>query len=234
MAKPSNEHLNPISFRVPTFDLTSHDGLDAAHRYVVSGIVDLNQAIVQLKGQIDTNHESVTNTILSSGGGGISPAPPTIGTLGVVNDQLGAASYTTLQSDNGKKLIVGDSAPVTINLSNAVTVPWFVIIDNDSSAVANLTPVGGSVFGQSFISGGCFAIVAFDGANFWSGTAPIASPTRFGLVEPDNVSVVIDSGSGQLRTTGSNGTIVIPSNDLGADGFITVQEGLIINFLNAT
>jgi len=227
--------INPISFRVPTFDLTTHEGLDAAHRYVTSGVTDLNQAIAELKKQVDANHEKITSTVTSfSGGGGVTPTPPFIGTLGVVNDQLGVPVYTCLQSDNGKKIIVGDATPVTINLDPTVTVPWFTIIDNDSSAVANLTPISGSVFGQPFISGGDFAIVAFDGANFWSGTAPLASPTRFGLVEPDNVSIVIDSGSGQLRTTGSNGTIIIPSIDSGMAGFITVQEGLIINFANAT
>ena len=79
-------------------------------------------------------------------------------------------SYTTQQSDNGAKVVVGDASPITITLNNGVTTPWFTIIDNDSSAVASLIPAAGArIFGDSSIYANCFGIVYFDGANFWSG-----------------------------------------------------------------
>jgi hypothetical protein len=218
---------NPINVRLPQFDLTTEDGRQAAHRYVASGIVDLNQAIAALNSKVNvikpTNTTIIQSTAGAGGGGG------GIAGLGGVNDQLGVTSYTTQQSDNGAKIIVGDSSPVTVNLSAAVTTPWFTIIDNDSSSVATLA---GTVEGARSIYPGGFAVVFFDGATFWSGCTPIATDSSLGVVQPDNAT--IGAANGIIFTIGATGTIHIPSVDSGMAGSISVVKGLITAFTNPT
>ena len=105
--------------------------------------------------------------------------------LGTVNDQLGAPSYTTQQSDNGAKIVVGDSGAVAVTLNNTVQAPWFTIIDNDSSAVATLMPDSGALlYGAQSIPSDGFGIVFFDGTNFWGGASGSAAalPLTIGFV----------------------------------------------------
>lgn len=193
--------LNPISFRFP-FDIQgkAHDDVVSAIRYCFSGLVDINQAIPQLKQQIDakmtTSQAASPGSSSHSGGGG--GGGSTISGLGAVNDQLGVTSYQTQQSDNGAKIIVGDSSAVAVTLDNTVTIPWFTIIDNDSSSVASLSPAAGaSLFGPAEIQPGGFGIVYFDGTNFWCGTAgtPIATDSSLGTVQPDGVTIGVNSGA---------------------------------------
>lgn len=184
---------NPINVHLPQFDLETPDGRQAGHRYLASGIVDLNQAIAALNLRTKSQAPSITQTIIQTGGGGGGGGG--ISGLGGVNDQIGVTSYTTQQSDNGAKIIVGDASPITITLSSAVTTPWFTIIDNDSSSIASLTPgTPASLIGEQEIDPGCFAIIFYDGANFWSGATKIATDSTLGYVQPDNVTIGIDSG----------------------------------------
>ena len=119
--------------------------------------------------------------------------------LGQVNNQLGVASYTALQGDSGGKIIVGDSSAVTIQLDSSLSAPWFTIIDNDSSTIASLVTVSGSaIYGDSLIYANCSGLVYFDGTNFWSGSTPIATDSSLGIVQPDNVTINVDS-SGTLH-----------------------------------
>ncbi|HWF62945.1 MAG TPA: hypothetical protein VN666_21915 [Nitrospira sp.] len=224
--------LNPINVRLPAFDLESPEGRVAAHRYVASGVVDLNQAIAALKSQLEAKKTTVTSTSSSSSGGGGGSTPPIISSLGVVNDQLGVTAYTTQQADNGAKIIVGDASPVIVSLDNTVLIPWFTIIDNDSSSMVSLAPVGGSVFGENTIPPGGFGIVYFDGANFWCGATKLATNSSYGYVQPDNQTITVDSGSGLLRTAGATGTIHLgPFLDSSStDLFVT--DGIITNWVH--
>lgn len=177
----ANPPLNPISFRLPAFDLTTEEGRQQAHRYVASGIVDLNKAIKALKSQLDTTNTTVANNASSASSGPSSSGVISFNTLtgavtyfpelGMVNDQLGNPSYLTQVSDSGKKIIVGDSVPGVITLNSSVPVPWFAIIDNDSTAPYSLIPSTGTLHGPNVINDSSFGIVFFDGTDFWAGVS---------------------------------------------------------------
>lgn len=196
--------LNPINFRFPfSVEDISDPITQQAVRYLTSGVVDLNQAIAYIKPILDST-ASTANAAASSSStaSGVSSFNSETGAvvyfpqLGTVNDQLGESSYETQQSDNGAKIIVGDSSAVTVTLNNTVTAPWFTIIDNDSSTMVALSPgAGAGLFGTQVISPGCFGIVFFDGVNFWAGGTVIATDSSLGYVQPDNVTVLVnDSG----------------------------------------
>ncbi len=175
--------VNPINFRFPFNIEDMADPIaQKAVRYLTSGIVDLNQAIAHIKPQIDST-VSTANKAASTVVSGVASFNSETGAvvyfpnLGTVNDQLGVAAYTTQQSDNGAKIVVGDSSAVAVTLSSTVTAPWFAIIDNDSSTVASLTPASGIVYGEQAIQPGGFGIVFFDGANFWCGATSVMPKT---------------------------------------------------------
>jgi hypothetical protein len=239
---------NPIQFRIPQFDLTTEEGRQAAHRYVASGLVDLNQAVAALKPQVDST-ATVANAAASSSGtsAGVSSFNSETGAvvyfpqLGTVNDQIGQASYATQQSDNGAKIIVGDASGVAVTLSPTVTAPWFTIIDNDSSAIASLTAGGGSLFGAQEIVPGGFGIVFFDGTDFWADAAGGLTPQTFipmdstfltgydeltGLFSGGMVPIATDSSLGVVQPDGSTITVVGGIiSATGGGGGITVQFG---------
>lgn len=237
----STPPLNPISLRLPSFDLSTEEGRQAAHRYVASGIVDLNQAIAALKQQLTTTQATAkvaasNNSVTSSGvtsfntlAGNVTYFP----FLGMVNDQLGNAAYLTQATDNGVKLIVGDSTPVAVTLNAGVPVPWFLLIDNDSGSMTNLTTTSGRINGPNSILPGGFGAIFFDGVNFWCGATVMATDSTPGYVQPDAVTIGIDSGL--LHTVGPSGTIPLgPLTDSGATGAIHVSEGLITSWLSPT
>lgn len=210
--------LNPINFRLPAFDLNSEQGRQDAHRWLASGVVDLNQAIAALVPKVDSTATAVSNASSSSSTvvAGVSSFNSETGdviffpTLGNVNNQIGVTDYTTQTTDNGAKIVVGDSSAVAITLNDAVTAPWFCFIDNDSSSIASLIPASGTIHGQSYITGGSFGIVMFDGTDFWCGTTPVATDSSLGIVQPDNSTIVIND-SGMISTvmsgTGTPGYI---------------------------
>jgi len=176
---------NPINLRVPTFDLTTDEGRLAAHRYNVSGIVDLNQAIRALKTQVDTAQTTATaaqTAAASTAVSGVSSFNTETGDvvyfpyLGLVNDQLGVAAYTVQNTDCGAKVIIGDSSAVTLSLNANITKPWFAFIDNDSSSTATLSPTSGVVHGASQIPAGASGIIFFDGTDWWASTTSGNTP----------------------------------------------------------
>ncbi|MFZ3343317.1 MAG: hypothetical protein WA213_20740 [Terriglobales bacterium] len=112
---------------------------------------------------------------------------------------------------------------------------------------------------------GYSALLVFDGTNWWaetlplvpqtfapiageyltgySGTTglfsaaelPLATDSSFGIVQPDGVTIGVDSGSGLLTTLGATGTIPLgPLTDSGASGSITVYRGLISAWISPT
>lgn len=204
--------INPISQRLPQFNLETPEGRQAAHRYNVSGIVDLNQAIAALKQQLEGKN---TTASTGGGGGGVGqpgppgpPGPPgsTLPGLGGVNNQLGVTFYATQASDNGAKIIVGDSSAITVSLTSALSTPYYFVIDNDSSAIASLVPTSGILHGESTVPGGGFGLVFFDGTDWWSGGIQLATYSKFGYVRPDGVTIRFDSTTGSLVSFGGGGS----------------------------
>lgn len=127
--------------------------------------------------------------------------------LGYVNNELGIPSYTPVQGDAGKKILMGDSSPVTVTLNPAMTVPWFAFIGNDSSSTVSLVPDSGAVVnGLTELYPGGLAVVFLADSTFWSEGYP----------------------------GGATGTINIPSVDSGMAGSIIVVNGAIINSVNPT
>jgi hypothetical protein len=196
----SGPPINPPNVRYP-FALPEEldPEVKRAIEYTYNGLVVHEQAFASLKPQIDSTALVATKASQATVAGVSSFNSETgdvvyFPQLGTVNDQLGNPLYVTQTSDNGAKLIVGDSTPFNVGLNANVTPPWFVIIDNDSTATATLVPTAGSIFGQSFITGGSFGIVAYDGSSFWCGTAPLATDSSFGIVQPDGITIDCDSG----------------------------------------
>jgi hypothetical protein len=133
--------------------------------------------------------------------------------LGTVNDQLGNVLYMTQQSDNGAKIIVGDSSAVSVSLNAQVSAPWFTIIDNDSGSVATLMPdSGATVFGSNSIQPGGFGIIFFDGTNFWSGATAAAGVTQ------------IVAGTGiTISPPGGTGVVTINADSSGGGGVTSID-----------
>ena len=154
--------------------------------------------------------------------------------LGTVNNQLGESSYETQQGDAGAKILVGDSGPVTVNLNPGVTLPWFTFIGNDSGASVFLMPDSGALHGLQSIYPGGFAIVFYDGTDFWAEGVMIATDSSLGVVQPDGATIGIDS-SGIISTIGFTGTIVTAAlTTLGTQGSMTFEDGLLVSQVPAT
>ncbi len=260
---------NPINFRIPSFDLNSEQGRQDAHRWTTQGIVDLNQAIAALVPKVHST-ATTANTAASSSSSsssGVSSFNSETGavvyfpTLGSVNDQLGVAAYTTQTTDNGAKIVVGDSSAVAVTLNSAVTAPWFCVIDNDSSAVANLAPTSGLLYGEQSIQPSGFGIIYFDGTDFWCGATgvmpqtyipvdftfltgydattgnfsaaliPVSTDSSLGVVEPDNVTIGIDSGMIYTKVYADSGapgfSPVTPGNPFYFDSSLSPWNGYV-------
>lgn len=219
----SSPPLNPPNVRYPfTLPDDLHPDVRKAIDFTLSGLTVHEQAFAALKPQIDAI-SAVANKAASTTVSGVSSFNSETGAvvyfpqLGMVNDQLGNPVYLTQQSDNGAKIIVGDSTAVAVTLNNSVTPPWFTIIDNDSGSVASLTPgVGASLFGEQSIQPGGFGIIYYDGANFWCGATTVATDSTLGYVQPDAVTIAANP-SGVIFTQ--------VSVDSGAPGFVPQTPG---------
>lgn len=184
---------NPL---VPSFRKLHVIPSDAAHPSVVQAvrdhdksITDINQAITSLKSQITANtnaissvtsttEEVVTEEIEVSDWPG----------LGTVNNQSGAASYTTAQSDDGALLLFSDASPVAVTLNAVVTTPWFCFVQNWGAGLITFTPLSGTInfignlsAASMTLATGYSALIVFDGADFWAETLPIV-PASFSPV----------------------------------------------------
>jgi hypothetical protein len=226
--------INPPSMRVsPQLSEKSTMG-DVANavNMAMNGLTVHEQAFASMSSTTSsastTETSSSTGSTSSSGGSssGVTSFNANTGAilffpgLGYVNDQLGVSSYSAVQGDSGKKIIVGDSSPVAIYLDSSLSAPWFTIIDNDSSSTVNLTPTGGSAIrGDSSIYAGCFGVVYFDGETYWSGSTPIATDSGVGMVRPDGVTIRADSGilSIPAATESTLGVVMADGVSIGVD-----------------
>jgi hypothetical protein len=212
--------INPPSMRaVPTLNENS-TMVDVAHAIKVAsdGLTVHEQAFANLPSQIKTQAAAAAvaavEQITSEETTGVTSFNSTTGaviyfpSLGQVNDQLGNPLYVTQTADAGRKIIVGDSAAVTVTLNPSVTLPWFTIIGNDSTSVASLvTDSTVTINGITSLNQGGFALIFFDGSTFWSEGYP----------------------------GGATGTIPLgPLTDSGATGSIFVLNGAIQGWVSPT
>lgn len=154
--------------------------------------------------------------------------------LGMVNNQLGNTSYTTQQSDDGLKILMGDSTPASVTLNPAVQLPWFTFIGNDSTSSVTLSS-SAPIYGVRNIPQGSYVLVFCDGIQFWSEGITYATDSSFGIVEPDGVTTVIDSSTGLLRTNGITVNIVTAQlTSLGSQGSMTFVRGILVAQTPAT
>lgn len=164
--------------------------LPSAHQHILrtvwNSITDLQSSIPLLKSQIDTNKQSITqvtnntNTSTSS-----ETTIITSNTIGMVNDQTGLTAYTTLPSDYGAFVLVGDTSPVAVTLSSAgtspgINLPWYCVLINTNSGLVTVTPSAGTISYQANsgassmpLSQNEAAIIVYDGANFDSLILPV-------------------------------------------------------------
>jgi hypothetical protein len=219
-----------------------------AFRTVFNGLTVHEQAFANIPSQIKTqaaaaattavenvSSENVTNVVTAFNA--LSGAIIYFPALGSVDNQIGEAFYETRQSDNGAKILVGDSSPVTVLLNPAVTPPWFCWIGNDSGAstVFLETDSGATIQGLTSIYPGGFAISFFDGSTFYNEGVPLATDSSVGVIQPDRVTIVVDSGSGLLRTNGITTTIVTAKlTGGGANGSMSFLDGILIAAVPAT
>jgi hypothetical protein len=252
--------LNKPSFRYPfTLPEDLDSGVRTALEFCFNGVTNHEQAFSQIKPQLDATAAAAKAASAASSISGVSSFNSETGdviyfpTLGTVNDQLGNASYETQQSDNGAKIIVGDSSAVAVGLNAKMLAPWFAIIDNDSGAVATLTPdVGALLFGPNTIQPGGFGAIFFDGTNFYCGATGVmprntpavthqwlnsynAATGAFGQTQPAFADISGNLTTGQLPTAGISGTFTLASLTVGGtQGSITVTNGLITAFTPST
>ena len=175
--------INPPSMRFPNSlnENSTMGDVAKAMKTAFDGLTVHEQAFANLPSQIATQAsasataavESIQSESVSSvrafnaATGSIIYFPG----MGTVNDQLGEVAYRTQTSDAGAKIIVGDSSPVIVTLNASVTLPWFTVIVNDSSANVTLVPDSGAGYhgasGNILYPGG-FAIIFFDGTTFYA------------------------------------------------------------------
>ena len=235
--------INPPSVRFPfTLDENStqadvHDAI----RTAFNGLTVHEQAFANLPAQVaEQAATAAVENISSEVVAGVTSFNTLTGPviyfpgLGAVNNQLGESSYETQQGDAGAKILVGDSGPVTVNLNPSVTLPWFTFIGNDSGASVFLMPDSGALYGLQSIYPGGFAIVFYDGTDFWAEGVRIATDSSLGVVQPDGATIGIDS-SGIISTIGFTGTIVTAAlTALGTQGSQTFEGGLLVSQVPAT
>lgn len=158
-----------------------HPAAQNAFRLLYDAIQDHDTAIVAL----NTKVESLTPTTPVTPATPTTPTTPTSGSfpyLGDVNSQTGNA-YTTALTDNGGLIVLSFAGTVAVTLTSGVTPPFFVSILNLATGTATLTPSTGNISytghiaatSMPILSGG-WAILYFDGTNWWSLTA-FTTPT---------------------------------------------------------
>lgn len=245
--------LNKPSFRYPfTLPENTDPDLRRALEFCFNGVTNHEQAFAAIKPQLDSTVAAAKAAASTSTVLGVSSFNSETGdviyfpTLGTVNDQLGNAIYVTQQSDNGAKIVIGDSSAVTVTLNGTMTAPWFAIIDNDSGTVATLTPASGSsLFGEQTIQPGGFGTVFFDGTNFWcgaTGVMPDNTPSiahkwlnsynaltgAFGQTQPAFSDISGQITTSQLPASGISVTITTAKLTVGGtNGSMTFVSGIL-------
>lgn len=173
----------PTSFRLPfTLPEDVHPAVKDGMRLLFQGVLDNTQAITALKGQgIVPTTPVTTVTPLVSGGGGGSSAPSTIGTVNLQPNPPASTAYTTAQSDFGGLIVVQSAPAFAYTLDSGLTVPFYVGIINKGAGTVTMTPTTGQVNNAASVplTTGQFALVYFDGVNWWAGVPVSAATVNF-------------------------------------------------------
>ena len=167
---------------VPSFRLPISIPEDAAHPAVReallthdNGLVVLNQALKTLNSKVSaaTSTPAPSTTTVTQNSETI--VQGSAGNTGTVNNQSGNTSYATQQSDNGALIVLSDASPVALSLTTSLVLPWFCVPVNQGAGLVTITPAAGNINGGATITlpTGYFAVIAYDGANFWAATQPI-------------------------------------------------------------
>lgn len=120
--------------------------------------------------------KTTTKTIVEGGGGGSTPVTPAPTGISV-NNQSGVTSYTTLLGDNNSLVLFSDASAIAVTLATQ-SPPWSTYVANIGALGAGtitLTPFSGTINGSATLTilPTYFAIVAFDGTNWFAATLPI-------------------------------------------------------------
>jgi hypothetical protein len=160
------------------------------HRTTLNAITDIYESLPILKQQIDAKANASTASASSTSNTttGSQTVIVSGSTIGLVNNQVGVTSYSTLPSDNGAFILLGDSSPIAVTLNGlgsgeGIVLPFFCWILNFGTATATLTPDSGDINNAADYSleGNNGIVLSYDGVNFW------AEPTS---PEPQNTPAV--------------------------------------------
>jgi hypothetical protein len=240
---------NVPSFR-QLFNLTDSDPeVSKAVEFCFNGLVNHEQAFAALPGQIASQAKTaastaVTENISSSSETTVVTAPNVIGS---VNDQTGATSYSTAQSDYGAFILLSDSSAISVTLTGSpvIQLPWFCTFINSGTGTATLTPASGTINeASSFpLLGGQVVTVVFDGTNFEISpllALPVNIPAVthqwldaydsetgvFSQTQPAFTDISGQIVSGQLPSGGISATIVTAQlTPTGTQGSMTFVDG---------
>jgi hypothetical protein len=221
--------------------------------------VTLNQAIKALKGQVAAL-ATPASTAAATTATQVSQTSQTVvvnsagAAIGAVNNQTGAASYSTGQTDNGAFIILNSASPVAFTLTSSVSFPWFCIPVNQGTGLVTLTPFSGTINGAASmtLASGYFALVSFDGTNFWAATLPIGPQTFtavlhefltaynaatgvFSAAQPSFPDISGNLATSQLPIAGLSVTITTAKlSSGGTQGSMTFTAGLLTAQVQAT
>lgn len=119
-----------------------------------------------------------TTTVIEGGTGG----GGSVTEAGIpVNNQSGVTSYATQSGDDGVLILFSDASAIAVSLTTQ-TPPWSSFISNQGALGAGtvtLTPAVGTINGAGTLTipPSYWALVAFDGSNWWAATLPIVPVT---------------------------------------------------------
>jgi hypothetical protein len=246
---------NPVSMRFPlAVEGKAEPEIVEALQYHDDAITDLQQAIPDLKSQIDAVTATASATAASSSSTTSSSSQNVtniINNIGFVNPQQGVTSYSTVPSDEGALILLSDASPIAVTLTSAgsvpgIILPWYAYFLNLGTGTATLTPASGTISYPGNISAtsmpvatGTFALVYFDGTNFWAssivyptvtgsgttGFVPVwTSSTVLGNSHIDDGITVAGVLTSSEPTLATNGSVV--TSTLGASANQFAQGGV--------
>jgi len=216
----------------PNTDGKAEPEVSRALRLVYDSLNDHNNAISELKSQVDLKNgvTPVTPPVTppATGGGGTSPNT----NLHPIN--LQSSDYTLQNGDNNGLVSMNSAAATTITLNAAMTIGSMVTLENINTGPVAITPSSGTINGQTSISlaqnQGC--IVFFDGTNWWGLTTP--NPVTFqtnGALNGSQVLLNLIAGSNiTLADNGSGGVTITATGSGSAPTITTNANGTAVAF----
>jgi hypothetical protein len=182
-------NLPPPTFRYPFPLADIPKAAQQAHIYSFNAIQDLQQAIVALRGQVNTAQTTATSahttataatspgvTSFNSSTGAVTYFPQ----LGTIDNQTGVTAYTLQDSDNGALLVFNDASPIAVTLNSAISAPFITFVTNFGAGTATLIPQAPALINgvASFaLLQNYFAVVIWDQTNWYTSAALLPQNT---------------------------------------------------------